>query len=162
MQKLMALGGLMIATLFLPLSASAEKIHTKDISNVVAGCGQFKDHPDWCIKFPEGTVNLDIELDDADAAADSDAVFMVMRHNGKHYTYNARTTDPKLRLVEVDVEDALRVPIFVKAPFEGRKFSRPLYLGDHSKLEGMELYVGVGPKGKAISTAKMKQAWANP
>lgn len=153
---------LAISALALPAASSAAKLDMKDVSNTTLSCGQFPGHPDWCIGFPDGTLDLSISAEVNETADDVSDIYVIATLGGKFYAYNSTTTDPALRWVEVKPGQMPDTPTFTRAPFDGPTMKRQIYLGSHSKLKGLGLYVGAIARGKAISVANFKKAWDNP
>lgn len=151
-----------IIALLLPMASSAAKVDMRDVSNTTMSCGQFPGHPNWCIGFPDGSLDLSISAEGAETVKDVSDVYVIAVLGGKFYAYNTATTDPALRWIEVKPGQLPDTPTFTRAPFDGPTMKRPIYLGSHTKLKGLGLYVGVIAKGKAISAANYKKAWDNP
>ncbi len=162
MLKFFSILGFSITALLLPAVSSAAKVDTKDVSNITLSCGQFPGHPDWCIRFPDGTLDLSISAEGNETVDAVGDVYVIAVLGGKFYAYNTTTTDPALSWIEVKPGQIPDTPTFTRAPFDGPTMKRQIYFGSHAKLKGLGLYVGAIAKGKAISVANFKKAWDSP
>jgi len=161
MLKLFVGMGLAAAASLQPLTATAAKIDTKDVSNVTLTCGFFGHH-DWCSRYPNGTINMTVTPEDGETPDSVAEIYVVAVYGGKFYVYNTQTTDPALQWKEVPSDQLPTTPTFTRAPFDSPAMNRPIYMGSHAQLKGIALYAGVSAKGKIISTAHLKRVWANP
>lgn len=161
MLKNKILAALVVATLLCPFYAFAEKVDAKNISNSAAQCGKFLGHPDWCIGFPEGTINLTIAPDNEDAPESISSIYVIAAYEGKFYSYNSRTTDPDMRWIQVKAENLPGEAAFVRAPFDSPVLTRQIYMGNFAKLKNVDIYVGAGFKDKTLSSSKLKKSWTN-